>query len=300
MGSVLITGGAGFIGSHLTERLVEEGCSIIVVDNLSRGNLGNLSGILNKIEFVKKDITDYDSMRELVKDSDIIFHFASLSRVMPSIENPELCFRVNAQGTEVIARLCSKYNKRLIFSSSREVYGTARYIPVDENHLLHPENPYGASKVCGEKIIEAYAKCYGLNYAILRLTNVYGERDFDRVIPTFIEKALKNEDLVVYGGEQILDFIHINDVIRAFLKAFEIGDNIVFNIGSGEGVKIIELAKIIKELAKSKSEIVIKEKRKGEVQRFVANAEEAKRFFGWALEIGLREGVSRLLKSCLQ
>lgn len=300
MGSVLITGGAGFIGSHLTERLAKKGDSIIVVDNLSRGNLGNLSGILNEIEFVRKDITDYDVMKELVKDSDVVFHFASLSRVMPSIENPELCFRVNVQGTEVIARLCSKYNKRLIFSSSREVYGTVEYIPADEKHILHPENPYGASKVCGEKIIEAYSKCYGLKYAILRLTNVFGERDFDRVIPTFIEKALKNQDLVVYGGEQILDFIHVNDVVRAFLKAFEISDNIIFNIGSGEGVKIIELAKIIKELTKSKSEIVTKEKRKGEVERFVANAEEAKRFLGWALKISLREGVSRLLESCLR
>jgi len=299
VGSVLITGGAGFIGSHLTERLIAEGYHITVVDDLSRGNLRNLSTILNEIQFVKGNITDYDLMSKLVKNSDITFHLASLSRVIPSIENPEICFETNVHGVEVIARLCSKYNKKLVFSSSREVYGTAKYIPVDEGHPLTPENPYGASKVCGEKIIDTYSKCYGLNYAILRLTNVYGERDFERVIPTFIEKTLKNEALVVYGGQQILDFIHVSDVIGAFLKAFDFSENIIFNIGSGEGVTVIDLAKIIKGITNDKSEIILREKRKGEVERFIANIKNAKRLLRWTPETKLRDGVSRLLKSYL-
>ena len=299
MGSVLITGGAGFIGSHLTERLLAEGHNITVVDDLSRGNLRNLSTILSEIQFVKGNITDYDLMSRLVKNSDITFHLASLSRVIPSIENPELCFEANVHGTEIIARLCSRYNKKLVFSSSREVYGTAKYIPVDEGHALIPENPYGASKVCGEKIIGAYSKCYGLNYSILRLTNVYGERDFERVIPIFIEKTIKNEALIVYGGEQILDFIHITDVIEAFLKAFDFTEDIIFNIGSGEGITVIDLAQKIKGIANGKNEIIVREKRKGEVERFTANIESVKTLLKWVPKTELGEGVTCLLKSYL-
>lgn len=297
MGSVLITGGAGFIGSHLTERLIAEGYHITVVDDLSRGNLRNLSTILNEIQFVKGNITDYDLMSKLVKNSDITFHLASLSRVMPSIENPELCFEANVHGTEIIARLCSRYGKKLVFSSSREVYGTAEYVPVNEGHPLNPENPYGASKVCGEKVIDAYSKCYGLNYLILRLTNVYGERDFERVIPIFMEKTLKNEAFIVYGGQQILDFVHVNDAIEAFMHAFDFSENLIFNIGSGEGVTVLDLVKLIGDITNCKNEIVLREKRKGEVERFVANIEKAKRLLHWVPKTKLREGVSRLLES---
>jgi UDP-glucose 4-epimerase len=179
------------------------------------------------------------------------------------------------------------------------VYGTAKYVPVVEEHPLDPENPYGASKVCGEKVIDSYSKCYGLDYAILRLTNVYGERDFERVIPTFIEKTLKNEALVVYGGHQILDFIHISDAIEAFLKALDLSENMILNIGSGEGVMVIDLANIIRGVTNDQSGIVLQEKRKGEVEHFTANIEKAERFLKWTPRTKLREGVSRLLKSYL-
>lgn len=299
MGSVLITGGAGFIGSHLTERLIAESHQITVVDNLSRGNLRNLSAILNEINFIKGNITDYNLMSKLVKNSDITFHLASLSRVIPSIENPTLCFESNVHGTEIVARLCSKYNKKLVFSSSREVYGTALNIPVDEDQLLNPENPYGASKVWGEKVIDVYSRCYGLNYNILRLTNVYGERDFERVIPIFIEKALKNEELIVYGGQQLLDFVHVNDVIEAFLHTFAFNEKAIFNIGSGEGITVIGLIKLIDEITNGKHKIVLREKRKGEVERFVANINKAKKLLDWVPKTELKEGVSCLLNSYL-
>ncbi|MGB9760540.1 MAG: GDP-mannose 4,6-dehydratase, partial [Thermoproteota archaeon] len=290
--------GAEFIGSHLVEKLAKRGYRVIVVDNLLRGKLDNLSSVLDKIKFVKGDIRNYELMEELIKNSEVVFHLASLSRVIPSIENPELCFRINIDGTEIIARLCSKYHKKLIFSSSREVYGTAKYIPVDEDHPLNPENPYGASKVSGEKIIEAYAKNYELSYVILRLTNVYGPRDFDRVTPIFVENAMKGKDLVVYGTDKILDFVYINDVIEAFVRAIDLNENQTLNIGSGMGTSILELAKLInKKIATESESIIVKEKRKGEVDKFVANIERAGRILKWKPKTTLEEGITRTIES---
>lgn len=293
---ILITGGAGFIGSHLAEALINKGNEIIIVDNLIRGKLNNLEDIEDKIKFLNGSITDFELMKKTIIKVDIVFHLAAVSRVMPSIENPELCFETNVKATEIISRLCSIYNKKLIFASSREVYGTAEYISVDEKHSLHAENPYGASKICGEKMIEAYSKCYGLKYAILRLANVYGERDFERVVPIFIEKTLKNNELIVYGGEQILDFVYINDVVEAFIKTLEENGNIVVNIGSGNGTKVIDLAEIIKKITRSKSKAIIKEKRKGEVEKFIANIEKAEKILNWKPKTTLEEGIRLLIK----
>jgi UDP-glucose 4-epimerase len=296
MGTVLVTGAAGFIGSHLVERLVEEGYDVTAVDNMLRGKLDNLSKVLDKIKFVKGDVRDYELMKEFVRGSELVFHLASLSRVLPSIENPELCFEVNVKGTEVMARLCSKYRKKLIFSSSREVYGSPKYLPVDEAHPLNPENPYGASKVCGEKIIEAYAKSYGLNYVTLRLTNVYGLRDFDRVIPIFVEKALKGEDLVVYGADKILDFVYIDDVINALINAMDYDEGLALNIGSGVGTSLLELANLVRNMTNKEVKIIVKERRRGEVDKFVANIRRAEELLKWRPKVDLKEGLRRVVE----
>lgn len=296
MGSILITGGAGFIGSHLVERLVKEGYRVILVDNLLRGNMNNLPRLLKDVEFVEGDIRNYELMDDIVRKVDTVIHLAALSRVMPSIENPELCFENNVKGTEIIARLCSKYNRKLIFSSSREVYGTAKYLPVDESHPLNPENPYGASKVAAESIIKAYSKCYGLNYTTLRLTNVYGPRDFDRVIPTFIEKSVKNENLIVYGEEKLMDFIYISDVVEAFIKALNANEmNLTLNIGSGVGTKILELAKLIQDMVGGRGGIIIKKTRKGEIERFVSDIKKAREVLRWEPKTALKDGIKELL-----
>lgn len=292
---ILITGGAGFIGSHLAEALVDNGYDIVIIDNLSRGKYENLQNIFDKIQFIKGDITDFEMMQDLIKGSDIVYHLAALSRVLPSIENPELCFKSNIEGTEMIARLCARFGRKLIFSSSREVYGAAQYLPVDENHPLNPENPYGASKMAGEKIIESYSKCYGLKYGILRLANVYGKRDFDRVIPIFLLNSLNNKDIIIYGGEQILDFVHVSDVIDAFIKILLINENLIMNIGSNKGIGLIDLTEKINKITKNKGKIIIKEKRTGEVEYFIADNDRAQKILNWRPEVFLEKGLKMLL-----
>lgn len=297
MGDVLITGGAGFIGSHLAEALVDRGYRVIVVDDLSRGSLNNIESIVNDIEFIRGDIADFRIMEEAIRKSDLVIHLASLSRVALCVDDPERCIKTNVMGTEIIARLCSKLNRSLVFSSSREVYGEALYLPVDENHPQNACNLYGASKIAGEKILQAYSRQYGLKYSILRLSNVYGERDSGRVIPIFIEKALRNEDLVVYGEKKVLDFIYIEDVIESFLKLIEtVGENnIIVNIGSGKGTKIIDLASTIKEMIGSKSKIVIRGKREEEVEKFIADIKKAETLLNWRPKTPLEEGLKRTI-----
>jgi len=300
MGRVLITGGAGFIGSHLTERLVKKGYDVIVLDNLLRGKAENISHVMQSINFVEGDIRDYELIHSLIKNVDAVIHLAAISRVQPCMENPELCLDVNVKGTEIIARICSKYKKKMIFASSREVYGNPKYLPVDEDHPLNPENPYGASKVSAESIIREYSKSYGLEYVVLRLTNVYGFGDFDRVIPIFIERSLKNEDLILYGKDKILDFVYISDVTAAFIKALEINEGgLILNIGSGIGTKLIDLANLIKRLIRSSSNIVLQENKKGEAERFIADITKAREFLKWQPRVSLNNGISKTIEAII-
>lgn len=294
---VLVTGGAGFVGCHLVDRLLSEGQDVTVLDNLSRGNLQNLPNVHDDLKFVRGDINDVDLISGLIEDSDVVFHLAALSRVMTSIKNPDKCFDDNVHGVEVIARLCSKYHKKLVFSSSREVYGNALYTPVDEDHPLTPENPYGVSKLCGEKIIVTYSKCYSLKYSILRLANVYGYKDFQRVIPTFVEKTIKDQALVVFGGQQIIDFVHVNDVVDVLLKASNNNENITVNIGSGKGTTVLEIARLIQEIGHCRGRIIHKKKRQGEVECFIAKIDTAKKLLNWAPKTELKAELTRLLYS---
>jgi len=293
---VLITGGCGFIGYHLIRRMLRKDYNLIILDNLTRG-VCNVKDISSEIVFIKDDIRNTEIMEKLIKRSDIVVHLAAFSKVFPSIMNPETCFKINVEGTERIARYCAKYTKKLIFTSSREVYGNALYLPVDEGHPLNPINPYGASKVSAEKIIEAYSKCYGLDYVILRLSNVYGPLDFDRVIPIFIKRAIENKDLIIYGRHKLLDFIYVDDVINAILMAMELDENSVLNIGSNKGISLISITKLIKKLVNSTSNIIIKNKRKGEVEKFIADINKAKKVLKWKPRISLEEGLKKTIKA---
>ncbi len=294
---ILITGGLGFIGRNLSKALLGREYGVVVLDNLYRWNIADAekSGLnLRKIKFMEGSICNKKQLRQAVKEVDIVIHLASISQVMTSIEQPDKCFEYNILGTKNIAELCGKYKKRLIFSSSREVYGKARYLPVDLKHPLFPENPYGASKVIGEHLIKSYSP--KLQYTIFRLSNVYGLGDKGRVIPRFFQKANSGEDITIFGDKKIIDFIYIDDVINAFLDAIENGKGInkVLNIGSGTPTKLDELAEIILEITGSKSKIRKENAREGEIDQFTADISETSSELGWKPKVKLIDGLKNL------
>ncbi|MCL4325273.1 MAG: NAD-dependent epimerase/dehydratase family protein [Candidatus Thermoplasmatota archaeon] len=294
---ILITGGAGFIGSFLVNRLADSKHDIVVVDDLSRGKFDNIDKI-KKVSFIKSDICDTVVMDKLIKKNDVVFHLAALARVMPSIDDPELTFHSNINGTEIVARLCSKYEKKLIFTSSREIYGEPLTLPVAEDASYSARNPYSASKIASEKIIESYSFSYHLNYTIIRLTNVYGANDYERVIPLFINAMNNNKKIYLYGKKKLIDFVYIDDVVDSLIKIMNSDiENEVFNIGSGKGYSLMDLINLLDKIIKpSKTDIHIESERTGEIQRFIADISKAKKILGWSPKTSLENGLKKTVK----
>jgi UDP-glucose 4-epimerase len=278
---VLVTGGAGFIGSHLVRRLASDrNISVTVLDNLHRGRLEDLADCLEDIWFLEADIRDSRALREAMSGVDIVYHLAAQSSVMNSASDASYTLSTNVAGTSNVLQ-AAKFNKvkRVVFASSREVYGDPAHLPVHETAPLKPKNSYGASKATGETYCDIFG--VGLEAVILRLANVYGPGDRDRVIPIFIESALEGRPLQLYGGDQILDFVWIGTVVEALMTA-GFGDLIEgpLNIGSGKGTTISELAQRILDLTGSRSQVNIAPSRQVEVSRFVADVSRAKRLIG--------------------
>jgi len=287
---ILITGGAGFIGTYLANKLSENN-EVSIIDNFYRKNNLKLN---ENIKVIEQDITN--DFEERISQNDIIYHLAAISQVMTSIKEPELTYKVNIEATKNIVEACTKHKKKLIFASSREVYGTQNELPVKLNAELKPENPYASSKVAGEAIIRAYGKSYKLDYNIVRLSNVYGSGDVERVVPKFINMFRKNQDIELYGSEKIIDFVYIDDAIDAISILAE-KSQLILNIGSGTQTKLVELANIIKELTNSNSNINIVKERQGEVGRFCADISETKEKLSWEPKTSLREGLNQMINS---
>jgi len=268
---ILITGGMGFIGKHLARLLLEEGHEITILDNL---NNGQKAENLSRIKFVKGDVRDAKLIEDVSNDKDIICHLAALANIRKSIENPDYCFTTNVVGTFNVLEAAKKNNvKKVIFSSSREVYGNAPAFPVKESCRIMPYNLYGATKACSEHLCNVYRQEHGLNITIFRLANVYGAGDEveGRVIPTFIKNINNNEIIAINGGEQILDFVWIDDVTRILAEAIKEYDNETINIGSGRGTTILELAELMKDISGRDVKIAIKPPIKQEVKKFIAD-----------------------------
>ncbi len=297
---ILITGGLGFVGRYLSKALYEKGHKITIIDNCFRWQLEDIykAGLKdNEFEFINGDICDEKLVEKFIKKVDVVIHLASISQVMTSIKFPDKCFEYNVIGTKNIVKFCSEYNKKLIFSSSREVYGIAKYLPVNLDHSLNPENPYGASKIMGESLIKSYASTFNLNYVILRLSNVYGPDDKNRVIPIFLKKAFLGKNVCIFGNNKIIDFIYIDDVVKSFLFVFENNkiNNKTFNIGSGISTKLDDLANMIIKSLNSKSKIIRKKAIKGEVDRFTADISRTIKELKWRPEIKLEDGLKKII-----
>jgi UDP-glucose 4-epimerase len=297
---ILVTGGAGFIGSHLVKALVKAGHSVRVLDNFSTGSLENLGDIAGSVELVVGDVRSYGVVEKAVKGVDAVIHLAALIDVAESIEKPDLYFDVNARGTYNIAKACKGVSV-LVFASTCAVYGEPVKLPVAEDCTIAPKSPYAAAKVAGEAFIQAYSNLYGYRYAILRLFNVYGPKQskaYAGVIIEFIKRVSRGEPPIIFGdGEQTRDFIHVSDVVEAIIMAItneKARD--VFNIGSGKPVTINQLAKLIlKLMGREDLKPIHTTPRPGDIRHSVADITKAREALGFKPRIGLEEGLQSLI-----
>lgn len=298
----LVTGGAGFIGSHICGRLLKEGYEVVCLDNfdpyyapgLKRNNIKPFSGD-KKFKLVEGDIRDQGLVQEIVsRGVDYIFHYAAQPGVRASLENSHKPHEVNATGTLNILQACLNSNvKKIIYASSSSVYGKVNYLPFDENHPTTPVSPYGVSKLMAEHYCRVFSEIYGLQIISLRLFTVYGPRIRpDLAISIFTRKAQRNETIEIFGdGSKTRDFTYVDDVIEANLLAIEKGDTGAYNIGSGARISISELAKRVIEVTGSSSDIVYTNPQKGDAEHTWANVDRAKSELRWEPRFTLKEGL---------
>lgn len=248
----LVTGGAGFIGSHLVEQLVLEGHDVTVIDNLSSGKISNLSTVENRIKFHNIDISN-DEVAFIFQDQEIVFHLAARADIVPSIVKPTEYMLANVVGTLRVLEAVRKYSvKRLIYAASSSCYGIAREIPTTEAALIEPMYPYALSKWMGEEMVFHWTKLYRLSSLSLRLFNVYGPRartsgNYGAVLGVFFAQKLAGQPLTIVGdGSQTRDFVYVGDVVEAFMSAAKSNESgIAINIGAGNPISVNTVAKII-------------------------------------------------------
>ena len=298
---ILVTGSSGTIGTRLCEKLLEKGYEVVGAD--WKPNKWN-----KKIEeiTVSLDLRNKSELAKLPKDFDLVIHLAANARVYNLVKNPDLA-RDNFETTFNALDFARKNNiKRFIFASSRETYGNSGKTVCSEKqaYIQNCESPYTASKIAGEALVHSYQGCYGIDFVILRFSNVYGMYDeSDRVIPLFIKLTKKGKDLTVFGKGKLLDFTYIDDAVSGILKAidnFENAKNGVYNIAFGKGILISELAKLIQKSMAGKSscenKLVIKSSRIGEVVKFVADISKAKKKLGYSPKINIVDGIEKTVK----
>ena len=303
----LVTGGAGFIGSHLVDRLMEKGFEVAVLDNFSTGSLKNLSQHLGKANFhlIEGDIRNERDVKKALEDIDFVFHLAAIVSVELSIKNPILVNEVNVCGTlNLLKESLNGGVKRFVYISSCAVYGNPIRLPIDEEHPTKPTSPYGASKLASENYCQVFHEIYGLETVSLRLFNVYGSRQamgpYSGVITKFIDRLKDGKPPIIYGdGKQTRDFVYVQDVVDACLLSLNskgcVGESI--NIGSGVETSISDLAEILIELF-GLSDVKPKyaQPRAGDIRRSCASLNKAKRLLGYQPKISLREGLKRVVR----
>jgi UDP-glucose 4-epimerase len=302
---VLVTGGAGFIGSHLVDRLVDCGYLVRVLDNLSTGRLDNIRGHLSsgRVEFIEGDVRDASIVEQCVKDVDMAFHLAAITSVPYSVENPGITFDVNVRGTMNLLRFCSKVGvSKFVFVSSCAVYGEPIFLPVTEEHPTNPISPYAESELAAEKFCLGFHARRLLPAVILRLFNVYGLRqganEYCGVITRFIDRSNRKLPLVVYGdGGKSRDFVNVQDVVEAIVRSIisRNAEGEVFNIGYGEPTSINELANVVLEATKAGFEVAYESAREGDIKHSYASISKASRLLGYKPEVDLGHGLRKLL-----
>ncbi len=296
----LVSGGAGFIGSHLTEELIENGYEVTVLDNFSTGRKENLSFLASKnLKVHNVDISEFDKIEPYFKGIDYVFHLAALADIVPSIEKPLLYHRSNVDGTINMLEASRKHSiKKFIYSASSSCYGIPDFLPTDESAKISPQYPYALTKYLAEEYCTGWSRIYKLPVISLRLFNVYGPRSrtsgaYGAVFGVFLAQKLKNKDFTVVGdGNQKRDFIFVRDVVRAFRLSCESKIvNEIFNVGSGKPQSINTLVELLGGRA------VHIPKRPGEPDCTHANIEKIRDLLSWQPQVSFENGVSQMLES---
>jgi UDP-glucose 4-epimerase len=296
-----VTGGAGFVGNNIVRLLVSKGHQVLVIDNLHTGKMKNLEGILEKIQFHNIDIRDFKKLENVLKDVDGIFHEAALTIVQESFIKKKEYFDVNVLGTENILKIGKKYRIKIVYASSSSIYGDSEKIPINEESLKKPINPYGETKYQDEILAEKYAK-EDTRVIGLRYFNIFGKGQtgsYAGVITQFIKKISKKENLIIFGdGEQIRDFIHVNDIAQANLVAMKSNiESGFFNIGTGKHTSVNNLAKIMIKISNKKLNIIHEKPLEGDVKTSLANTQKSEKLLKWKYSIELKEGLKELIKN---
>ena len=305
----LVTGGAGFIGSHLCERLISRGEQAIILDNYSTSSISNIGGFQQKVKVVEGNILNKSLVDELVAESDYVVHLAAALGVLNIVNKPLDSLRTNIQGTEVVLEAANKHNKPILIASTSEIYGKNDKVPLNEEddriigHPLKSRWSYSEAKAVDESLAYFYYLENKLPIRIVRFFNTVGPRQvghYGMVLPRFVSAALKNEPLQVYGtGEQIRCFCHVEDAVRALLQVMDSDKSMgeVFNIGNNQQISILELAKRVIQITDSKSEIIKIPYTEAypdgfeDMQRRVPDISKIKNVLGWSPQIGLDQTI---------
>ena len=288
-----VTGGAGFIGSHLVKNLVEHGNEIIVIDNLNTGKKKNIEKFSGKIDFFEVDIRDFNAIEDILKNVDGVFHEAALASVQDSFRIPDEFFDVNVNGTENIFKIAKKLGIKVVYASSSSVYGNPISIPIKENDDKNPFNPYAKTKLEDDKLAEKYAKS-GLKVIGLRYFNVFGPRqskEYAGVIRLFLERIQQGLPPLINGdGLQVRDFVYVDDVVNANILAMESDvDAEFFNIGTGSTISILDLATMIIKFSGLKLKPIHQPAVPGDVKSTQADITKAKMMLKWKPTTSLKD-----------
>ncbi len=297
---ILVTGGAGFIGSNIVDKLIEEGHQVIIADNLSSGKKEYIN---QNAEFYQLDIRDTE-LENVFKNHEIshVIHHAAQIDVQLSIKDPLFDAENNILGTVNLLENCRKYGAaKIIYASSAAVYGEPEYLPIDEAHPIKPMSAYGVSKYTPEHYIKMYAELYNLKYTILRYANAYGPRQEPKgeggVISIFVDQMLKGEEPIIFGdGQQTRDFIHVYDLVKANLLALEKGDNELLNISTAERNSVNQLVDHLQQILGSELKAVYHPARDGDIKHSALANHKAKEVLDWEPEYSFIEGLKQTLE----
>jgi len=306
MPKCLVTGGAGFIGSHIVDALVARGCDVRVFDNLSTGKRENLAQVAKKIEFVEGDLRDDQAVRDAVKGIDQVFHVAALRAVLRSVDDPRETDAVNVGGTlNVLLAARDAKVKRVISTSSSSVYGDTEKFPCQENDIPNPQSPYAASKIMGEYYCKIFTKLYGLETVSLRYFNVFGPRQnpeskYSAVIPIFIDCLLKRKSPEIHwDGKQSRDFSYVDNVVEGNIRA-ALAKNVageVFNIACHEEYSVLDIFNGLKDiLGVHDTQPNFQPKRAGDVRRTYADISKSEKLLGFKVQTRFPEGLKKTVE----